>query len=199
LRKAQRELDEVIGADRLPTFEDRDSLPYMNAICKEIQRWHPVVPLGIAHGVTQDNVYNKRKCGHRKCMVESPFLCVQIADTHKSLFEREMLHDKNMYGPNTEHFEPERFLRPGVRDPSASFGFGRRICPSRHLADNTIYLAACFILKAFTISYAKDANGAEIPIEGPSTSGGIPRPEPFQCSITPREGHLMSFWSTKRN
>ncbi|KAF8511427.1 hypothetical protein JB92DRAFT_2561270, partial [Gautieria morchelliformis] len=37
-RKAQRELDEVIGADQLPTFEGRDSLLHMNAICKEIQR-----------------------------------------------------------------------------------------------------------------------------------------------------------------
>jgi Cytochrome P450 len=37
-RKAQRELDEVIGADELPTFEDRERLPYLNALCKEIQR-----------------------------------------------------------------------------------------------------------------------------------------------------------------
>jgi cytochrome P450 len=59
-------------------------------------------------------------------MVESPFLCAQIADTHKSILERAILHDENMYGANTEHFEPERFLRPGVRDPSAAFGFGRR-------------------------------------------------------------------------
>ncbi|KAF8513892.1 cytochrome P450 [Gautieria morchelliformis] len=183
-RKAQRELDEFIGADRLPTFEDRDSLPYMNAICKEIQRWHPVAPLAIAHGVMQDDVYNNNFIPEGSVVIGNAWA---------------MLHDKNMYGPNTEHFEPERFLRPCVRDPSVSFGFGRRICPGRHLADNTIYLAACFILKAFTISYAKNANGAEIPIEGSSTSGALPRPEPFQCSITPREGHLMSFWSTNRN
>ena len=37
-RKAQDELDEVIGADRLPDFEDRKNLPYVNALCKEIQR-----------------------------------------------------------------------------------------------------------------------------------------------------------------
>ncbi|KAF8495590.1 cytochrome P450 [Gautieria morchelliformis] len=56
--KAQCELDEVIGADRLPTFEDHDSLPYMNSICKEIQRWRPVVPLGVAHRLMEDDVYN---------------------------------------------------------------------------------------------------------------------------------------------
>ncbi len=43
--KAQDELDAVTGRERLPTFEDRPKLPYINAICKEILRWKPVVPL----------------------------------------------------------------------------------------------------------------------------------------------------------
>ena len=38
-RKAQEELDKVIGADRLPDFEDRNNLPYMSALCKEIHRY----------------------------------------------------------------------------------------------------------------------------------------------------------------
>ena len=37
-RKAQEELDRVIGEDRLPGFEDRKNLPYVNALCKEIHR-----------------------------------------------------------------------------------------------------------------------------------------------------------------
>jgi Cytochrome P450 len=55
-RKAQKELDEVIGSTRLPDFEDRVNLPYINALCKEVMRWHPIIPLGVAHSVTQDNV-----------------------------------------------------------------------------------------------------------------------------------------------
>ncbi|KAF8506394.1 cytochrome P450, partial [Gautieria morchelliformis] len=94
-RKAQHELDEVIGADRLPTFEDCNSLPYMNAICKEIQRWHPVVPPGIAHRVTQDDVHNNNFIPEGSVVIGNAW---------------EMLHDKNMYGSNTEHFEPECFL-----------------------------------------------------------------------------------------
>ena len=35
---AQRELDEVIGRDRLPELTDRDSLPYVNAILRETFR-----------------------------------------------------------------------------------------------------------------------------------------------------------------
>ena len=45
-RKAQEELDAVIGRDRLPTFEDRKYLPYMQALVKEVIRWMPAVPLG---------------------------------------------------------------------------------------------------------------------------------------------------------
>jgi len=56
-RKAQSELDSVIGMDRLPTFEDRESLPYVNALCKELLRCYPVFPLGVPHWVTEDDVY----------------------------------------------------------------------------------------------------------------------------------------------
>ena len=45
-KKAQDELDSVIGRDRLPSFEDRARLPYVDAVCKEVLRWHPVVPAG---------------------------------------------------------------------------------------------------------------------------------------------------------
>jgi cytochrome P450 len=45
-KKVQDEIDAVTGRERLPTFEDRPKLPYINAICKELLRWRPVVPLG---------------------------------------------------------------------------------------------------------------------------------------------------------
>lgn len=45
-QKAQEEIDRVVGQNRLPTFEDRDSLPYVFAVFKETLRWHNVAPLG---------------------------------------------------------------------------------------------------------------------------------------------------------
>lgn len=48
-RKAQEELDAVVGRDRLPTFDDLDQLVYIRAIVKETLRWHPVGPLGECH------------------------------------------------------------------------------------------------------------------------------------------------------
>lgn len=43
---AQKELDAVTRRERLPTFEDRPRLPFVDAICKEVIRWRPVVPIG---------------------------------------------------------------------------------------------------------------------------------------------------------
>jgi len=45
-RKAQEELDRVIGKGRLPTIADRPNLPYIEAVIKELLRWNPVAPLG---------------------------------------------------------------------------------------------------------------------------------------------------------
>lgn len=46
MRKVQHELDAVTGRDRLPTFEDRSRLPFVDAMCREVLRWRPVTPLG---------------------------------------------------------------------------------------------------------------------------------------------------------
>jgi len=46
-RKAQAEIDGVIGNDRLPEFSDEDALPYLQSVLKEVLRWHPVTPLSM--------------------------------------------------------------------------------------------------------------------------------------------------------
>jgi cytochrome P450 len=56
-RKAQEEIDRVMGSTQLPGFEDRPNLPYINAIVKEVLRWHPVAPMGIPHMTTEDDIY----------------------------------------------------------------------------------------------------------------------------------------------
>jgi cytochrome P450 len=45
--KAQREIDEIVGSDRLPTVEDRASLHYVERLLTEIIRWHPSAPFGM--------------------------------------------------------------------------------------------------------------------------------------------------------
>ena len=46
-KRAQKELDVVIGHARVPTFADKPRLPYVVAIVKEVLRWRPVTPIGV--------------------------------------------------------------------------------------------------------------------------------------------------------
>ena len=56
-KRAQDELDLAIGPGRLPTMDDKQSLPYVSAILKECLRWRSVVPLSIPHLSTEEDEY----------------------------------------------------------------------------------------------------------------------------------------------
>ena len=57
-KQAQAELDAVVGCDRLPHFADRPTLPYMNALVKEVIRWGVILPIGVPHRSSAPDVYN---------------------------------------------------------------------------------------------------------------------------------------------
>ena len=56
-KKAQEELDRVIGGDRLPNWEDEKDLPYVRSLIKEVLRWRPVNKFGMAHASSEDDWY----------------------------------------------------------------------------------------------------------------------------------------------
>lgn len=58
LERAQSEVDSVTHGTRLPGFSDREKLPYVNAVCKEILRWAPVAPMGLPHVNSEDVLYD---------------------------------------------------------------------------------------------------------------------------------------------
>ena len=55
-KRAQAELDVVVG-DRLPTFADKDTLPYVTAVMKEVLRWLPVLPMAVPHRAVKSDQY----------------------------------------------------------------------------------------------------------------------------------------------
>ena len=57
VKKAQDELDAVVGRDRMPDFGDEESLVYINAIVYEALRWHNVTPLSVPHAATEDEIF----------------------------------------------------------------------------------------------------------------------------------------------
>ncbi|KAF8486347.1 cytochrome P450 [Russula ochroleuca] len=171
---AQEELDAVTRRERLPTFEDRPRLPFVDAICKEVFRWKPVAPIGFPHASTEDDVYEG---------LFIPKGTVVISNTWA------ILHDPVKY-PEPDVFKPERFINQNgtVReDPvlASSFGFGKRICPGRHLADATMFIAIASLLSVFNIKKGHGTDGG--PDMYPFRGHGICAPYPFTCSIIPRD------------
>ena len=135
-KKAQQELDAVVGGERLPDFSDRQSLPYINALVKELLRWHPATPMGVPHRILADDEYN----GH--IIPAGATIFVNMWYVRRSwsfrgyaqyrVFNRDILRDPQVY-PQPEDFVPERFLDSAGnldvrgRDPAdVMFGFGRR-------------------------------------------------------------------------
>ncbi|THU90800.1 cytochrome P450 [Dendrothele bispora CBS 962.96] len=56
--KAQEELDRVLGPGRIPSFKDRKDLPFVEAVYREVMRWHPALPMSLPHKSTEDMIYN---------------------------------------------------------------------------------------------------------------------------------------------
>ncbi|KAI0658590.1 CyP450 monooxygenase [Cubamyces menziesii] len=171
-RKAQAELDAVVGPSRLPTFEDRTSLPYVNAIVKECMRWHVVVTLGIPHRTTADATCSGYFVPEGTVVVTNAW---------------GISRDPEEY-PEPEEFRPERFLDPKTRDPmSFVFGSGRRICAGRHFADVSLYIIVASILHSLTIEPPVDGSGQPVRVEPKVTTDVLlSYPEPFKCRITAR-------------
>lgn len=44
--QAEAEVDAIVGTDRFPKFDDSPSLPYVDAIIREVLRWRPILPMG---------------------------------------------------------------------------------------------------------------------------------------------------------
>lgn len=56
-KKAHEEIDRVLGSGQIPTIALRKKLPYINAVVKEVLRWHPVAPMGIPHMSVKDDMW----------------------------------------------------------------------------------------------------------------------------------------------
>lgn len=56
-KRAQKELDSVTGGLRLPDYNDRPRLSYIDALCREVTRWSMATPVGVPHATTEDDVY----------------------------------------------------------------------------------------------------------------------------------------------
>ncbi|KAH7920036.1 cytochrome P450 [Leucogyrophana mollusca] len=159
---AQAEIDLVVGSDRLPDFGDRSSLPYVEAVLRETLRWHPVSPLaGIPHVATESDIFGGYFIPKGTTLIANnwwvPNACFGAMSRNEAKY------------PDPSKFKPERFLTPeGTltgETATFGFGFGRRICPGRHLADASIWSAMVCMLAIFRFARAKDDEGRDTEVE----------------------------------
>ncbi|KAH8997178.1 cytochrome P450 [Lactarius hatsudake] len=171
-RKAQTEIDQLVGNSRLPEFWDQDGLPYVDAVLKEVLRWHPVTPLAVPHKVMESDTYEGYYI---------PAGSTVIANVWG------MLHDPAVFAEPGQ-FCPERWLSPDAPAfPNQAFGFGARQCPGRSLARASMWSTMVGILAAFDIKPTEDG-----PPQEAYSSGFLSYPMPFRCYIRPRSKEATS-------
>jgi cytochrome P450 len=182
-RRAQAELDCVVGFGRLPTWGDRESLPYIEAIYREILRYCPPAPLGLPHATVDDDIYNGYFIPKGATVIANVWA---------------MTRDENNYGPNTDSFIPERHFKPDGTlkedDRILAYGFGRRICVGQYVASDISWLLIASVLACFNIETSRDLDGKEIEIKDTFADFGVVRQKaPFECCISPRSQALREF------
>ncbi|KAH7884746.1 cytochrome P450 [Phlebopus sp. FC_14] len=158
--RAHTELNAVVGRRQIPAFADRTSLPYIDAILRETSRWGALVPLAVPHRANKDDIFE----GFR------------IPGGSMVITNLAMTRDEDRF-PDPEDFRPERHLnaKGNLLPEDLSdlfFGYGRRICPGRQLADASTWLAIAFMLSHFKFGKAIGPAGYEIDVF-PEFSPGI--------------------------
>ncbi|KAJ7600343.1 cytochrome P450 [Mycena floridula] len=165
--RCQEELDRVVGTDRLPEFEDRKSLPYLESVLQETLRWNPVVPLGVPHRSTEDDIYKGMFIPKGSRVIPNIYA---------------MNHDESKYS-DPYSFNPSRFMPRSEGGGGETFypvNFGQvdlvillvsllttapqmgTICPGRFLAENSTWIAMATILATLNLNKAIGQDGKEI-------------------------------------
>jgi cytochrome P450 len=203
-RKAQREIDGVMGEDRSPVWSDYASLPYVAATVKEAMRWRPVVPLAFPHAV-DEGVYFLL-CLHKRRLTltyTDDWIDGYKIPKGSVVFINAwgMHHDERRF-PDPDTFDPDHYKgvtalaselaqasNPDDRD-HYGYGSGRRLCPGIHLAERNLFLGIAKLLWAFDFAPGKDDQGNVVePDTDPATGyseGFLVCAKPFALDVQVR-------------
>ncbi|KAI0312385.1 cytochrome P450 [Amylostereum chailletii] len=193
-RRAHAEIDSVVGHSRLPSFADLPCMPYVRAMVKELLRWRQPL-FGLPHSSKEDDWYNGM-------FIPKGTICLaNMAACNR---------DPDLYGENADLFDPSRFLDsagklveqgPGEtrEEGHVSYGFGRRVCVGRHIANNSLFIAIATMLWATIIEPVKDGNGDSlVDIEAYADTWVTSIPAPYQCTIRPRFAEALALLKEER-
>ncbi|KAD4585625.1 hypothetical protein E3N88_23226 [Mikania micrantha] len=171
LKKAQAEIDRVIGNNRLVDESDITNLPYLRCIINETLRLYPPAPLLIPHESSED------------CVI----MGYNIPRGTMLLVNQWAIHCDPKLWNEPKRFKPERFEGlEGTRDgyKFMPFGSGRRSCPGEGLAVRSLVMTLGSVIQCFDWKRVsddmvdmKEVPGITMPKAVPSVARCKPRPE----------------------
>lgn len=173
-KKAQEELDGVIGFERVMTESDLAKLPYLECVAKEALRLHPPTPLMLPHRASA----NVKIGGYD--IPEGSIVHVNVWAIGR---------DPNVWKDPLE-FRPERFLEEDVDMKGHDFrllpfGAGRRVCPGAQLGINLVTSMLGHLLHHFDWAPPEGTKTEEIDMsESPGLTAYMRTP--IQVVATPR-------------
>nr|VWP02386.1 Hist_deacetyl domain-containing protein [Ganoderma boninense] len=167
-KKAQAELDAVIGPHRLPEFADQASLVYVSALCKEALRWQNVTPMGVGHRTTADDELQ----GY--FIPAGTIVSANVWADIRRVLARACMHDPTIFE------DPDEFR------PDASSGMASWMCRLATLRPSRLVLAGASVLHVFDITPPLDQRGRLVDITPGQTDGIISYPVDCRCTIKPR-------------
>ncbi|KAI0339656.1 cytochrome P450 [Trametopsis cervina] len=185
--RAQAEIDLVVGRDRMPTMDDRDRLPYLTAVIREVIRWYTISIYAMPRQCKQDEWYRGYLIPKGSIVLPNVW---------------GIQRDPAVYG-DADAFRPERFLDENgahnvvVADTHGhghvTFGFGKRMCPGSYLANQTLFISAASLLWAFTFKNPVDKSGRPLVSADDSiaSNGILIHPIPFRCEFVPRSEQVQ--------
>uniref|UniRef100_A0A8D0L9U0 Cytochrome P450 family 2 subfamily G member 59 n=1 Tax=Sphenodon punctatus TaxID=8508 RepID=A0A8D0L9U0_SPHPU len=169
--KVVREIDEVIGQNRLPSAEDRSRMPYTDAVIHEIQRFSDVIPMSLTHAVTQDTQFRGYTIPKGTDVV--PLLTSALRDP--SCFNE------------PEKFNPSHFLDEQghfkKNDAFIPFSTGKRVCAGEGLARMELFVFFTCILQNFVVKSPVAPSDIDLT---PPVSGFANIPPPYKLCAIPR-------------
>ncbi|XP_049444369.1 cytochrome P450 2J4-like [Epinephelus fuscoguttatus] len=138
--KVQAEIDEVIGQSREPTMEDRQHLPYTDAVIHEIQRMSNIVPLSFPHFTNKEMQLDGYTI---------PKGVTIIPNLTSVLFDKNEWKTPNTFNPGHFLTEEGKFVKPAAFIP---FSAGKRQCAGESLAKMELFLFFTSFMQHFTFS-----------------------------------------------
>ncbi|THU89558.1 cytochrome P450 [Dendrothele bispora CBS 962.96] len=155
--EARAEIDSCVGNLRLPTLDDKDSLPFVRSVVTEVMRLYPPGPLGVPHSLQQDDVYNDMFIPKKSIII--PNVWYMLRDPE--VFDKPEIFNPSRYGGLDSEM---------LKVTDTTFGFGRRVCPGRYFAENTIFAIVATLLATCEILPPSDSTGkecrSEVPVAG---------------------------------